>query len=547
MKIKRIVSPKLYSLLLFCLVSFVTFGQLSGTKIIGAAPSDYITFSSAVSDLVTNGVSGPVVFNVKPGTYNEQLYIPSITGTSATNTITFQSQDNDSTSVELTYAPSSYSDDFTLYLYAANHIIFKDMSITSTGTTYSCVIVIDSLAGNNTFTNNVISGYQTSMASVDQALIYSSDFDEDNNIFTNNAFNYGSYGIYYYGTVAKESGTVISDNIFSEQYYSAIYLSNQNAPVVTGNIITTSSPTNVRAMHIQFCDNNMVICKNKISVTSSAGGYGMYFTNCESSLGNEGLIANNFVRINTSGNTSSGINCVSSNFQKFYYNSVNVTGNYSSSSAFSFDGYGTDGLKIKNNIFTNNAGGYAIYTYQTIAVFISDYNDFFSTGSNLCNFYGALPNLASWVSATSNDTHTINIDPLYTSDADLHCSANGLEGAAIAIADVTDDIDGNPRGIAPDIGADEFGYTSIFNLSEYNEIKIFPNPAHQEIYVSGLTETECEIFVFDIRGTLLDAFTAQSTGGVIQYNAALLSDGLYFLRINSENLNTILRFEKSGN
>jgi len=65
---------------------------LGGTFTIGGASPDYQTFADAVSDLNTYGLCGPTVFNVRPGTYNEQLSIGNITGTSATNTVTFQSE-----------------------------------------------------------------------------------------------------------------------------------------------------------------------------------------------------------------------------------------------------------------------------------------------------------------------------------------------------------------------------------------------------------------------------------------------------------------------
>ena len=48
------------------------FSQLSGTRTIDqSGAGDYLSFTEAVNDLNTQGVNGPLTFNVKPGTYTE--------------------------------------------------------------------------------------------------------------------------------------------------------------------------------------------------------------------------------------------------------------------------------------------------------------------------------------------------------------------------------------------------------------------------------------------------------------------------------------------
>src|ERR1017187_5987314 len=63
---------------------------LTGTYTIGATNSNYTSFTAAAKGLTTNGVSGPVTFNVAPGNYNESITMPAISGASAINTITFK-------------------------------------------------------------------------------------------------------------------------------------------------------------------------------------------------------------------------------------------------------------------------------------------------------------------------------------------------------------------------------------------------------------------------------------------------------------------------
>ena len=74
---------KIYILLAFFLLNFGALGQLSGTFTIdknGTGSNNFISFGAAVSALTTSGVSGPTVFHVKQGSYNERFSIPSITG-----------------------------------------------------------------------------------------------------------------------------------------------------------------------------------------------------------------------------------------------------------------------------------------------------------------------------------------------------------------------------------------------------------------------------------------------------------------------------------
>ncbi|MDD4215069.1 MAG: hypothetical protein PHR81_09680, partial [Bacteroidales bacterium] len=61
-----------------------TFGQLNGIYTIGNAPSDYQTFTAALNDLHSQGIISSVVFEIKPGTYTEQISINPITGANAT-------------------------------------------------------------------------------------------------------------------------------------------------------------------------------------------------------------------------------------------------------------------------------------------------------------------------------------------------------------------------------------------------------------------------------------------------------------------------------
>ena len=63
---------------------------LAGSYTVGSG-GDYDSISTALNAITIYGISGPVTFNILPGTYIEQSTIGEIYGTSATNTLTNQS------------------------------------------------------------------------------------------------------------------------------------------------------------------------------------------------------------------------------------------------------------------------------------------------------------------------------------------------------------------------------------------------------------------------------------------------------------------------
>jgi pectin methylesterase-like acyl-CoA thioesterase len=77
-------------LLLLPLNIFFHFGQLNGTYTIGGLNPNYSTLTSAVNSLISNGINGPVVFNIRNGVYQERVTIPQITGANSLNTITIR-------------------------------------------------------------------------------------------------------------------------------------------------------------------------------------------------------------------------------------------------------------------------------------------------------------------------------------------------------------------------------------------------------------------------------------------------------------------------
>jgi hypothetical protein len=168
------------------------------------------------------------------------------------------------------------------------------------------------------------------------------------------------------------------------------------------------------------------------------------------------LIANNFVSIGGA-STAYGIQLYYSTNQDVYYNSVNITSTHTTAGrAFSVEGSGSS-INVVNNIFTNQGGGYAYYVGIPAAIATSNFNDIYTTGTTLAFWSGDRANLSALKTASGKDANSVSLDPLFTSNTDLHIGTLGLDSAATPLASVTDDIDNEPRDPSkPDIGADEF-------------------------------------------------------------------------------------------
>ncbi|MEX0966558.1 MAG: T9SS type A sorting domain-containing protein [Bacteroidia bacterium] len=107
----------------------------------------------------------------------------------------------------------------------------------------------------------------------------------------------------------------------------------------------------------------------------------------------------------------------------------------------------------------------------------SDYNNFYSTACNLGRYDSTSPSfqifypvdLAEWQSITGLDQNSLEVNPAFVNDTDLHSISSMLDGAGITTGRVTDDFDGQARSNPPDIGADEFtGGAGTYSAGTYS-------------------------------------------------------------------------------
>ena len=428
-----------------------------GTYTIGGASPNYNTFAAAANALSTYGVCGPVVFNVRNGTYNDQISLQSIAGTSSTNTITFQSESGDSSLVKLTY-PTAVGVNYIVRLIGQSYVTFKQVTLEATGPTYASVVDISGGSHYNKFLNCHLIGTGGTTSTL-KSLVNSPTTSTDNyNEFRNNRMDNGSNGFSYYGTPSvNDTGTVIENNVIN-CYAAGITIGYQHDPVVMHNKITSNvfTPyTSASGINISNTTGSLVIGYNHIN--TKTGTYGIQLQSCVASVGNEGLVYNNMVHVGGGTGAYALYITGSTSYINFFYNTFQVSSTNTGSGRSLYLSSTGSGLRFLNNLITNTGGGYGFYAQQTVAVAQSDYNDIYSTGTYIGFWSGNIGSLSGWQSASGQDANSVSVNPGYLTNDNLHVTSSGVDGKATPLAAVTIDIDGEPRdATTPDIGADEF-------------------------------------------------------------------------------------------
>jgi hypothetical protein len=458
-------------------------GPLNGTYTInpaGSGTTNFLSFNDAVTALQLLGVSGAVTFNVAAGTYNEQLTIPAIAGASATNTITFDGGAGNAATRILQYSTSA-SDTWVVKLIGADYFRFKNLTVNTVDATYGYAFWLTNTttsypgdpSDNNQIVNCNINCSTTTTTSNCIAILgsgtsYSTNANSCNNtLIQGNTIVGGYYAILlrgYSSTASQQAtGTQILDNNVMDYYYYGIYPNYHAGIVIANNYVSDRGATSSYAIYAYYCDGNVQILKNK--VWTSYFGIRVYYCNQSNSV--RCKVINNMIAA-TKGtystkypfylyytykadvwNNSMAENGTSTNYGMYIYGSSSVT-------------YAHD---IRNNMvaYIGTSGTpYLVYnTVSSASLMFSafDYNQFYSTIAGTPFYFNGTTyaNLASMQAGVpAFNVNSVWGNPYYVATNDLHARSTAGFHTGVAIAEVTDDIDGEPRLVPPCRGADEF-------------------------------------------------------------------------------------------
>jgi hypothetical protein len=441
------------------LVNSIQTALPGGVYSVGTPTSDYATINQVINDVQTKGICGPVVFNIASGTYNTNMLLSNIKGTSSVNTIILQSATGNKSDVVINYASSGSADNYVIKLDGTNYVTIRNLTLKATGSSYGRVIELAGGSSNNMISNCILEMPVTT--SSNYAGVYSSSTAiESRNEVSNNEIRNGYNGIYFAGTSAmSEVSNIYYNNTITGYTNYGICLAYQDSSIVKNNGITSAATTvsSFAGIYASAVVGKSEISSNTIKMMGNNTGNGIYLTATTSILPARMTIANNFISQSDAGtNQVTGLSLNSSYNIQVYYNSVNITSANNASRAFYLTG--GSGNRLLNNIFANTGAGYALYNSTATAIDSSDYNDLYSASTSKFAYWTAdRASLAALKTASNKDQHSVSLNPNYSTTHNLHINSSLLNGIALALPEISNDIDGDARNTStPDIGADEF-------------------------------------------------------------------------------------------
>ncbi len=203
-------------ILLFLSITLVSsigaFAQMSGTYTVSATGSaNFSSMLAANAALSQNGVSGPVIINIKDGTY-PRFSVDSIAGTSAINTVTFQSDPSNTSQAVIEDSASSSIDNYLVYLNGCDYTVFKNLTFNALGVNFGTVFLGNSTLTNWTLDGNTMNGSAgTSQSNANHAMNNGTQSSKarGNLHFINNSINNFSVGLQVGGTSYQEGADSI--------------------------------------------------------------------------------------------------------------------------------------------------------------------------------------------------------------------------------------------------------------------------------------------------------------------------------------------------
>lgn len=461
------------------LIAVCGFAQLNGTYTINGAQStggtNFQTFTAAFSALTSNGVNGAVTFNCVQGTYNEQVYLSyaSISGTSTTNTITFQAAASNTSEVLWTYS----SQPLYLNYCTLNNITFDGLHFETTGGFNACIYMYYGTYTNMTYSNNVIDGAQTTSTSTLYAALCSYFATQTNLEVIDNEINYGSMGVLAYYTnygYAAASKVTIEGNDITDYSYMGIYAYGQYSSYTEFGISDNTIANNPSgyaypyAIYCYYPKAGSEISNNHCTLDGPSGGYGLLVNYAQGNSSSPVMVYNNIVNYPDANDPlwQRGIQASYNMYTKIYHNTVSLSNDYTSSyGAYLYYSSTTYvGNEFKNNIIsTNGAQTYTLYTYflgSSSGTMEFDNNSYYGGNGSEIRINnvaaGTYNTLAGWQSASSEDANAVVADPLFVSSTDLTPQSAEVNNLGEPLG-ISTDINGNSRSTTvPDPGAIEF-------------------------------------------------------------------------------------------
>lgn len=448
------------------LLSSIASAQLNGTYTVGGSSPNYATLTAAVADLMSNGATGNVTFDIRPGTYTGQYALGAIPGTPGN--VTFRNTTNGAQPVNLQWDATGTSDNFIFQVDGTDGVRFEKLTFRPLDEVYAraieffngiAILQIEQCVFHGSSNPDGSGYFDRSLVRCDQNAASTTENPQDVMIMDNSFFN-GNTAIdldFRGFNGSRSQGLIITGNEFIDQVGTGIYVNNAVGQI-GDNFIKTDVGNWFVGIRTSYFDGGSQVRRNRIEARATNGCEGIEVSNTQSTTGN--MISNNMVYVEGTGEVW-GMAVFNLWDMKILHNSVFVAGGTPENSyAFYHLSSFTDGQDalVRNNIFANNSGGaaYTINVPSNIAT--EDHNDLFTTGSVLSRIAGTdHADLAAHQSGTGMGDGDVDIDPVFPSQPDLHMNNCAMDNLGEYFFVLGGDIDGDARGNPVcDMGADEY-------------------------------------------------------------------------------------------
>ena len=435
-------------------------GLSAGNYTVGDSTADFLNLTTAINFISSNGICGPIVFNIKPGTYTGRYTIPSILGSSSVNTVTIKSLNNDSTSVILSAAGTATTDNWIIKLNGCQYVTIKNLKFNALGVTYGNAIVIANSSKYNNIIGNFITNTNTG-ATTDLALIRSEDANSTDNMIVGNHTIGGSIGILIKGvsTTSRLDRVYVAKNFIEGFMQYGIRSEYSNSPVIDSNtIISSLSYTGTRiGLSMYYGYDSTKVTRNTIILSNCTNTQGIGYEYMTGTASAKSLIANNFISLLNGVTGTYAVRMYPNNFYAIVANnSIFVNGTSNTDTRGINSATQNTNVEVYNNCVISNK--YPTF-YEGTSVIKSDNNNLYST-TNLYGYYVTayvnFTSMSALATATLKDSNTVSVNPGFYSNTDLHTDNVDLYAKGKFLPQVTNDIDNQPRAALPCIGADEF-------------------------------------------------------------------------------------------
>lgn len=474
---------------------------LSGNYIVGGAGAAYPSVQDAVNALNQCGITGPVTFQINPGTYFGSYTLGNIVGSNLGNQITFTGVTGLAADVILIHDTSAAVTNKNIFtINNTNGITFNGLTFRRTQNQVTGTFA--NIAANNSNNISIVASVFEDLTSLTATPFGSQGVrinDGSSCLISGNTFSGFNQSIVVTGTSAnsnyEEFNTVNTNTI--NNYRTGILAENQASVNISENTCNNNTTTSGYGINISRVV-GLTLNANRVLGTIGTGGISVF--NPNDSITAPNVVTNNVVSGSVTTTSTFSVSygiIVNGSFSatatnpvngrdriSVIHNTINLNVNSPSTSTYGMlhliGGSTTtpafNGITILNNQIVGVGTGSGIGTNAVAAFFANDsvagvtssnYNNFFMMDGNGAALLNPLVRngtgpvlhntLASWTTASNQDANSSSLNPSFLSATLPIPTNNALNNTGLPISSITLDAAGVTRNATtPDIGAFEF-------------------------------------------------------------------------------------------